>query len=51
MASLQKLSAAAEMLHPLLVKMWQQEQVPAYWKLGYLVNLSKKSDLSQWGNW
>jgi hypothetical protein len=44
-------AATAEMLHPLLLKIWEQEQVPADWKLGYLVKLPKKGDLSQCGNW
>lgn len=44
-------ATTAEMLHPLLAKIWEQEQVPADWKLGYLVKLPKKGDLSQCGNW
>nr|KAG5701747.1 hypothetical protein BaRGS_004349 [Batillaria attramentaria] len=44
-------TAAAEALHPLLHKIWEQEQVPSDWKLGYLVKLPKKGDLSQCGNW
>ncbi|PVD36199.1 hypothetical protein C0Q70_03174 [Pomacea canaliculata] len=38
------LTAAVEMLHPLLQKIWEQEQIPADWKLGYLVKLPKKGD-------
>ncbi|KAL6479464.1 hypothetical protein MHYP_G00128970 [Metynnis hypsauchen] len=41
----------AEILHPLLQKIWEQEKVPADWKLGYLVKLPKKGDLSQCSNW
>ena len=37
-------STTAEMLPPLLLKIWEQEQVPANWKLGYLANI--KGDLS-----
>ena len=44
-------TAAAEMLHPFLAKIWEQEKVPADWKLGHLVKLPKKGDLSQCGNW
>ena len=35
-------TASAEMLYPLMCKIWQQEQVPANWKLGYLIKLPKK---------
>jgi len=42
---------SAEMLQPLLQKIWEQEHVPADWRLGYLVKLPKKGDLSQCGNW
>lgn len=44
-------AAAGEMLHPLLVKICEQEQVPANWKHGYLMKLHKKGDLSQCSNW
>ncbi|RUS74211.1 hypothetical protein EGW08_018017 [Elysia chlorotica] len=39
------------MLHPLLCKIWEQEQVPEDKKRGHLVKLSKKVDLSSCGNW
>lgn len=42
---------SAEMLQPLLRKIWEQEQVPLDWKRGHLVKLPKKGDLSQCGNW
>lgn len=44
-------ATTAEMLHPLLAKIWEQEKVPVDWKRGYLVKLPKKGDLSQCGNW
>ncbi|KAL6491468.1 hypothetical protein MHYP_G00018130 [Metynnis hypsauchen] len=44
-------TTTAEILYPLLQKIWEQEKVPADWKLGYLVKLPKKGDLSQCGNW
>ncbi|XP_061192823.1 uncharacterized protein LOC133201036 [Saccostrea echinata] len=43
---------SAEMLQPLLQKMWEKEKVPDAWKTGYPVKLSKKGDhLSQCGYW
>ena len=42
---------SAEMLQPLLQKIWEEEKVPDAWKIGYLVKLPKKGDLSQCGNW
>ena len=44
-------TTSAEMLQPLLQKIWEQEQVPADWRRGHLVKLPKKGDLSQCGNW
>ncbi|XP_052284462.1 uncharacterized protein LOC127880951 [Dreissena polymorpha] len=44
-------ATAAEILHPLLVKIWEQKQVPADWKFGHLVKLPKKDDISQCNNW
>ena len=42
---------STEMLHPLLTKIWEQEQVPKDWKRGYLVKLPKKGDLSSCNSW
>ena len=42
---------STEMLHPLLSKIWEQEQVPEEWKRGHLVKLPKKGDLSSCNNW
>ncbi|XP_055878515.1 uncharacterized protein LOC106074981 [Biomphalaria glabrata] len=39
---------SAEML---LCKIWEQEKVPKFWKLGYLIKLLKKGDLTQCNNW
>ena len=40
-----------ELLHPLFVKMWEEEIIPAEWKEGYLVKLPKKGDLSNCANY
>ena len=40
-----------EMLHPLFVKIWEEEQVPSEWKEGYLIKLPKKGDLSSCSNY
>ena len=37
---------STEMLHPLLMKIWENEQIPEEWKKEYLVKLPKKGDLS-----
>ncbi|XP_068719643.1 uncharacterized protein [Montipora capricornis] len=37
---------STEMIHPLLMKIWENEQIPVEWKKGYLVKLPKKGDLS-----
>ena len=42
---------STDMLHPLLTKIWEEEQVPEDWKRGHLVKLPKKGDLSQCNNW
>ena len=34
--------ASTEMIHPLLMKIWESEQIPEEWKKGYLVKLPKK---------
>ena len=43
--------ASSEMIHPLLMKIWETEQIPEEWKKGYLVKLPKKGDLSSCNNW
>ena len=42
---------STDMLHPLLVKIWETEAVPEDWKKGLLVKPPKKGDLSQCNNW
>ena len=42
---------STEMIHPLLMKIWETEQIPEEWKKGYLVKLPKKWDLSSCNNW
>ena len=42
---------STEMIHPLLMKIWENEQIPVEWKKGYLVKLPKKGDLSSCNNW
>ena len=42
---------STEMIHPLLMKIWESEQIPEEWKKGYLVKLPKKGDLSSCKNW
>ena len=42
---------STEMIHPLLMKIWESEQIPEEWKKGYLVKLPKKGDLSSCNNW
>ncbi|KAK3729227.1 hypothetical protein RRG08_016544 [Elysia crispata] len=39
------------MLHPLFIKIWEEDQVPTEWKEGYLIKLPKKGDLSSWSNY
>ena len=42
---------SVEMLHPLFIKIWEEDQVPTEWKEGYLIKLPKKGDLSSWSNY
>ena len=39
------------MLHPLFIKIWEEDQVPTEWKEGYLIKLPKKGDLSSCSNY
>ncbi|KAL8596941.1 hypothetical protein ACOMHN_027887 [Nucella lapillus] len=45
------IQTSTDMLHPLLVKIWETEAVPEDWKKGFLVKLPKKGDLSLCNNW
>jgi hypothetical protein len=40
-----------KVLHPLFKKIWQEEQLATEWKEGYLIQLSKKGDLSNCTNY
>ena len=42
---------STEMFHPLLMKIWENEQIPEEWKKVYLVKLPKKGDLPSCNNW
>ena len=45
------IQTSADMLHPLLSKIWEQERVPEDWKRGHLIKLPRKGDLSSCNNW
>ncbi|KAL8622673.1 hypothetical protein ACOMHN_009307 [Nucella lapillus] len=45
------IQTSTDILHPLLVKIWETEAVPEDWKKGFLVKLPKKGDLSLCNNW
>ena len=40
------IETSVEVLHPLFKKIWEEEQVPPEWAVGYLIKLPKKGDLS-----
>ncbi|KAI8427072.1 hypothetical protein MSG28_014711 [Choristoneura fumiferana] len=42
---------SAEILYPLLQRVWETERVPCEWKQGLLVKVPKKGDLSVCDNW
>ena len=42
---------ATSVLHKLYVKIWEEEEIPEDWKMGHIVKLPKKGDLSNCGNW
>ena len=42
---------STEMIHPLLMKIWENEQIPEEWKKEYLVKLPKKRDLPSCNTW
>jgi len=45
------LTTMVEMLYPLFKQIWEEEEVPADWKEGYLIKLPKKGDLSNCANY
>jgi hypothetical protein len=40
-----------EMLHPVLIKVWESETLPEDWNTGCVIPLPKKGDLSVCDNW
>ncbi len=42
---------STNMLHELIGKIWEQEQIPSDWKEGHIVKLPKKGDLSKCDNY
>ena len=45
------LETIVEMLYPLFEKIWEEEEVPADLKEGYLIKLPKKGDLDNCANY
>ena len=45
------IEVTTELLHPLFLRIWEEEEVPADWKEGYLIKLPKKGDLSNCANY
>ena len=41
----------AEMLYPVLVKIWKEEKLPEGWKEGLIIKIPKKGDLANCNNW
>ena len=41
----------AEMLYPLLEKIWKEEKIPEDWEEGLIIKIPKKGDLSNCNNW
>jgi ribosomal protein L30/L7E len=41
----------AEMLYPLLEKIWKEEKIPEEWAEGLIIKIPKKGDLSNCNNW
>ena len=45
------IETSTEILHDLLGKIWEQEEIPTEWKEGYLVKLPKKGDMQDCNNY
>ena len=45
------IDATLEMLYPLFTRIWEDEELPADWKEGRLINLPKKDNLSKCSNY
>ena len=44
------LETSTEILHDVIGKIWDKEEIPTGWKEGYLVNLPKKGDMQEYRN-
>lgn len=40
-----------KMLHPLIHKTWEKEEIYGDWRRGHVIKTQKKGDLSFYGNW
>ncbi|VDP71857.1 unnamed protein product [Schistosoma curassoni] len=45
------IEANAKMFHVLFRNIWEEQQMPTYWKEGHLTKIPKKGDLSKCGNY
>ena len=45
------LNTTADMLQPLLQKVWTEQRIPREWKNGHIVKLPKKGDITLCKNW
>jgi len=45
------LNTIANILEPLLKKVWNSGQIPSYWKQGLMIKLPNKGDLTECRNW
>ena len=45
------IETSTEILHDLLGKIWEQEEIPTEWKEGYLVKFPKKGDMQDCNNY
>uniref|UniRef100_A0AAV2JSU2 Reverse transcriptase domain-containing protein n=1 Tax=Knipowitschia caucasica TaxID=637954 RepID=A0AAV2JSU2_KNICA len=46
-----EVDTCVELFYPLFIKIWEEEEIPAEWKEGYLIKLPKKGDLSSCSNY
>ena len=45
------IETSVELLYPLFVKIWEEEEIPTEWKEGHLVKIPKKGDLNNCSNY
>jgi hypothetical protein len=45
------IDTTVEMLHPVLIKVWESETLPEDWNTGCMIPLPKKGDISVCDNW